>query len=164
MGVLTCFLISSVEAEPRYVDLLAELKSSRIVAPCRITSYDKDGLHCELSREPRSKFVFKYSDDPKWMPHISTDSSSVGTEIWPPVNASVVVVVGKDNIVSLFALAQNAMWRFWSPVMTGSTAIFECRPPSSVIKLVHGQKDSEKYKSWDGCMLSSQDLEGFYKW
>lgn len=157
------FLSPLAEAEPRYVDFLGELKSSETVALVRISAYSDEGLVCEALRGSPSRFTFKYSDDPKWKPFVSKDLKQVGTAIWPPVGSSLIVVVGKDKVVSLFALEENDQWRFWSPRMTDSSAMFECLPPSRTIKLVHGQKDKEQYKSWDGCLMPSRELERFYK-
>ena len=113
-----------VEAEPRWVNLLQELREAKIVAPVAIVSYDKDRLICVVDGKSKIELVLKYSIDPAWNPSrfIKSDLALVSTADWPPVGSEVVVVADKNDTVSLFAIRQKDVWRFGSPMMTGSMA------------------------------------------
>jgi hypothetical protein len=152
-----------VEAEPRWVNLLQELREAKIVAPVAIVSYDKDRLICAVKGKSKIELALKYSIDPTWNPSrfIKNDLISVNTADWPPVGSEVVVVADKSDIVSLFAIRQKNVWRFWSPMMTGSTAQFSCEPPSRPIKSDNGNPPNG---SWNGCLLPYKDLERWNRW
>jgi hypothetical protein len=149
---------SDVEAKPRSVNLLSELKAAKVVSEVTIVSYEKDHLVCSSANDPKKKRSFKYSDDPAWNPtrFIGKDLSALGTGEWPPIGSNVAVVIDKEDAISLFAYRQGDAWRFWSPVMTGSVALFNCEPPAKPIKsdtFIH------KYGSWDGCLLPLKEFE-----
>ena len=158
---LVLLLARKMEAKPRPVHLIPELKEAKVVAPVRIVSYENEGLRCVLLEGPPRSLTFKYSSDPTWNPSrfAKSDLSLMGTGRWPAAGSEVLVAADKNDLVSLFAYRQGDQWRFWSPIETGSVALFECNPPSTPIK-----RDAFIYKngSWDGCLFPAQALKQWY--
>ena len=152
---------SLAEAKPRFIRLIDELKAASIVAVVRIESYEKDHLVCVPSNNLNGKLVISYSTDKTWNPTglVVNDLKSVETGVWPPVGSSVVVVANGDRVVSLFAVETDGQWRFWSPWLTGSSASFECSVPSRVLQ----PTDGKDFESWEGCVITNEKLEPFYK-
>lgn len=157
----TFFLIAgSVSAEPRVVRLTHELTSARIVARARITSYEPDGLRFRPVMAPQVILTARYSDDPSWNPlrfvpkQWKEDAGGRQTGKWPPLQADVLIVVDAQGVLSLFAWPQGATYRFWSPAITGSVALFECEPPAAPIELLAADRFVQGvFRSWDGCVV-----------
>ncbi len=151
-------------AAVRGVNLKAELRAARLVAPIEVLDYTPDGLLFRLKDGPTKQLTARYwgAGDSKWVP---TDFAPLDfnqenlTSEWPPKGSEVVIVVGADNTISLFAWKRGSDYRFWSPWMTGSSAGFTCEPPA---KPLPGQANSSN-SSWDGCLLPVAAVEAFLK-
>ena len=152
-----------VVAESLGVDLQKELRAARIVTRARIVAYDQDRLRFQPIPEPAAALSARYSSDPTWSPvrfirdPWPGDDTGTLTAEWPPVGAEVLVVVDADGIVSLFARRIDEDYRFWSSIMTGSIAVFVCRPPArplpgNEIPRKQGGADLAP-ASWDGCLM-----------
>lgn len=165
-GAVAAFLllVQHSGAEPRGVVLIRELRQAKVVMPVRIDSYAKEGLVCTPLKGARPFKSFKYSTDPTWNPSVSVfvrrDQNSIWTAEWPAAGSEILIVVGQDGVVSLFADRQRDQWRFWSPHMTGSVALFECAPPSKPIEPVSGHENG----SWDGCVMPVKAVRQWEKW
>lgn len=149
--VISLFLFSSPAfSESLGVNLTHEL-SSNAVEVVTIVRYEKGKLvyRSQHTTVELTAFYFANSDaDKTWGPKIADpQKAEMLTGMWPPVGSEVVIVLDSKNVVSLLATKRGNDYRFWSPLMTGSTAFFECGPPASVIKTVFDQKNT----SWDGC-------------
>ena len=163
VGLALVFLASPVWAEPRGVDLRAELQSARLVAEVEIEEYTPEGLLFRLQDNPRKPLSARYwgADDSKWVPEVAATldfNQVILTGEWPPRGSNVLIVVDADNIVSLFAWQKGPDYRFWSPWMTGSLAGFTCEPPARPLP---GQADGfmGQHRGWDGCLLPVAELE-----
>lgn len=165
-GVLSAFaaLVAALElsAEPRGVNLQQELDAARLVARVRIIAYRVDGLEVQPQPEPSASVRLRYSDDPSWIPiallrrdwQRGTDPQL--TAMWPPLGAEVLVVADAHQIVSLFAWPIGNSYRFWSPVMTGSIALFNCEAPAEPVRLLSADQplgSKTSFRSWDGCLV-----------
>ena len=145
------------------VDLQKELHAARVVTLARIVAYDQDGLRFQPIPEPAAALSARCSTDPTWSPARFIrdpwpgDDTSGLTAEWPPVGAEVLVVVDADGIVSLFARRIGDDYRFWSPMMTGSFALFACRPPARPLpgnEIPREQVGADVAPaSWDGCLM-----------
>ena len=155
---------SAVSAKPRGVHLDRELASARLVTPARILAYEADGLRFQpLGRRVEPMTATYSASDPTWnpqrlVPEVWPPTDGIWTDAWPPVGAEVLVVIGEDGAVSLFAVRQGDEYRFWSPMMTGSVALFSCRPPARVLSaeaaiphMTVGQDGQPA--GWDGCLM-----------
>ena len=82
------------------------------------------------------------------------------TGYWPQKGEKVLIVINKENRVSLFARKIADKYRFWSPFVTGSIALFYYKAPALKLKDHHGLSDnSGDYRScWDGCLLPVKKL------
>lgn len=152
---------TDANAKPRWVDLEEELNLSTIVTPAKIVSYDSNLLkfHALTSTAILSA---KYSTDPTWNPNrfIRTewppkDVTTNLTAEWPPVGAEVLIVVDKEGVISLFAWPYGDNYRFWSPIMTGSLAIFNCEPFGTPLAVVNNDHPGS---SWDGCLVQKSKI------
>jgi hypothetical protein len=138
-------------AEPRGVRLRVELADAQTIARVRITSYDQGQVKWTMVNPTNGPDSARCSTDPTWTPAPSPrPSDGIHTARWPMVGEEVLVVVGKDGVVSLFAELKGDKWRFWSPEMTGSVASFECESPATDLP---GQKPGLIKHSWDGCLM-----------
>ena len=167
IGLTTVFLLTSsyreIAAESRSVDLLAELKSAHVVTRAQILAYRTDGIEFQPLPEPSRPMTAKYVDDPSWTPmgflrddwQKATEPSL--TSEWPRLGAEVLVVVDAQNTISLFGWPIGDEYRVWSPMMTGSVALFTCDPPARPLvpptASLGFMYDSDKNKSWDGCLI-----------
>src|SRR5258708_5870879 len=97
---LLLFIAQTIEAKPRPVHLILELKQARVVMPVRIDSYAKEGLVCAPVGATRPSRAFKYSTDPAWSPvrFVKSDLNSIGTAEWPVSGSEVLVVVGQNEV------------------------------------------------------------------
>lgn len=59
-------------------------------------------------------------------------------------------MVDRENTISLFAWFYEEKYRFWSPMMTGSIAAFNCKSLGTPIDLI---KEDDPDTSWDGCIV-----------
>ena len=150
-----------VYARPRPVRLLEEIRDAKTVAEVRIEAYFKN-LLVGRNLKSNSRISFKYSSDPQWNPSrfIVQDLHAAGTAEWPPVGSEVIVVVDHHNVVSLFARREIGMWRFWSPMFTGSTAAFECKSPALPLE---GAVPAINDFIWDGCLVPEQAVKNWLK-
>jgi hypothetical protein len=145
-----------VKAKPRSVDLKEELRLATIITPAKIVSYDQNLLRFQPIGNT-AILSARYSTDPTWNPsrfvHSEWPPTSEKTTLsaeWPPVGAEVLVVVDKDNVISLFAWSLDDDYRFWSPMKTGSVAVFNCKPLGVAFDLL--SKDNPDI-GWDGCLV-----------
>ena len=153
----------SVDAKSLGVDLQSELHSARVVMLARIVAYDPDRLRFQPIQGSASSLSARHSTDPTWNPTRFIrdpwpgDATSTMTAEWPPVGAEVLVVVNSEDVVSLFAHRAGEAYRFWAPLMTGSTALFFCRPPAQPLpgkELRREDAGSDANPaSWDGCLM-----------
>ena len=162
-SIFTSLLLAgAVSAEPRVVRLTDELASARIVTRARITSYEPDGLRFRPVTTPQAILTARYSDDPSWNPlrfvpkQWREDAGGRQAGKWPPLQADVLGVVDAQGILSLFAWPQGAAYRFWSPAITGSVALFECEPPAKPVETLKADAAAQgkgSFRSWDGCVV-----------
>ncbi len=156
--LFTC--VVDTNAKPRWVNLKKELDSANIVMPVKIVAYGPD----LLKFQPAGSMAIlsaKYSTDPAWNPsqiYMAWPPQAEKMDMtagWPPVGADVLVVVDKDNIVSLFAWPYGDSYRFWSPEMTESIAAFNCTALGATIRpMSQEQPDS----GWDGCWVQKSKI------
>lgn len=148
--------VGIANAEVRGVNLAEELQTASIITPAKIVSYDTDVLKFQPlgSTDVMSA---RYSTDPTWNPsgfiHAEwppKDEKVNLTAEWPPVGAGVLLVIDKENVISIFAWLFGEKYRFWSPVMTGSVAGFNCKSLGIPIELISKDDPDE---SWDGCLV-----------
>ena len=149
-------------AEVRGVNLEDELRTASIVTLAKIVSYNTDALKFQPlgSTDVMSAL---YSTDSTWNPspfiHAEwppKDEKVSLTAEWPPVGADVLIVIDKENVVSIFAWSFGEKYRFWSPMMTGSIAGFNCKSFGVPIDLVRVEDDPDT--SWDGCLVDKSRI------
>lgn len=152
--------VTDVYAEPRGINLKQELREASIVASAKIVSYDSDSLKFQLSGSI-AVLSAKYSTEPTWNPSRfilaewpPKDEKTKLTAKWPPVGSEVLVVVDRDNVISLFAWFYGNNYRFWSPMMTGSIAIFNCEQLGTPMDVLSEDNPS----SWDGCLIEKSKV------
>ena len=160
VAVLALYVLARpIWAEPRGVDLQAELKSARLVEEVVVLDYTPEGLRFALPNQDKmvEPLIARYwgAGDSKWVPDVAATldfNRDALTGEWPPKGSQVLIVVDPDNVVSLFARKKDADYRFWSPWMTGSVAGFTCAPPARPLP---GQADSVMgpNRGWDGCLV-----------
>ena len=165
--LVTCFafiliiFVNDVSAKARYVNLEEELQLASIITPAKIISYDSDSLKFQ----PLDNTVVistRYSTDPAWNPSAfihaewpPKDEKVTLTAEWPPVDAKVIIVTDKENVISIFAWPYGEKYRFWSPMMTGSIATFNCGSLGTPIDLV---SEDDPNTSLDGCLVNKEKI------
>ncbi len=164
VALALAFLASPLWAEPRGVDLQAELRSAQLVENVEILEYTPAGLRFALLNQDASvkPLIARYwgADDSKWVPEVAATldfNQDTLTGEWPPRGSKVLIVVDSDKTISLFAWKQDSDYRFWSPWMTGSLAGFTCEPPARPLPK---QADNVMgpNRGWDGCLVSVAEL------
>lgn len=169
LSLLSLLLVTSTaDAASLRVDLQQELRDARIVTLARIVAYAPDGLRFQPPGHA-APMMARYSEtDATWNPgqrvqELPSDDQTpwtawtAWTALWPAVGEDVLVVVGTHGAVSLFAVQRGNTYRFWSPIETGSVAVFSCRAPAQ--PLPGSQIDSAIMgtdlapASQDGCLM-----------
>ena len=160
---LVIFPIGSAQAKPRLVDLREELASASVVAEVKVLQYMDDRLWVQSVRDPSVRAEVRYSTDPLWNPKRFVEEGSENkkerTAVWPSLGSTVVLVLDEFGVVSLFGQLQLEGYRFWSPQVTASVALFACAPPAKIVQPVPGEGAYYRNKSWDGCLLPETDLK-----
>ena len=87
------------------------------------------------------------------------------TGYWPSIGEEVLIVVGQNGYISLFADKQGENYRFWSPYYTGSVALFCFKSPATKLPdktgLIENLRGCET--CWDGCILRCDQLKTYKK-
>ncbi|MDP3772302.1 MAG: hypothetical protein Q8Q94_02930 [bacterium] len=155
------FAFTIANAESLLVNLAEELQGASIITPAKIVSYDTDALKFQPLGST-DILSAGYSTDPTWNPsrfiHVEwpPKDEKVGlTAEWPPVGAEVLIVIDKENVISIFAWSFGEKYRFWSPMMTGSVAGFNCKSFGNPIELI--SKDDPD-TSLDGCLVDKSRI------
>ncbi len=148
--LMTVLIELPTNGEPRGVRLREELAEAQTIVRVRITGYRQGTVKWEPFEPKDAPKSARCSTDAQWTPQPSPPAADgVYTAHWPQIGDDVLVVVDKDGAISLFAQLMGDKWRFWSPIMTGSVASFDCVAPATPLK---GQERGST-GSWDGCYL-----------
>jgi hypothetical protein len=155
---IVLIMTMGLTAKPRSVFLDKELKEALITEYVEIMNYTD------------STIIFKVIDNNKLLtakirrtPTQEQGSEKPSTGVWPLKGNKVLIVVGKNGFVSMFADKQNEFYRFWSPGYTGSTAIFYFKKPAlklgdnNGLNVVKGEYET----CWDGCLLPVDKLKTY---
>ena len=160
--VFTFFAVATANAVVRGVNLAEELQTATVITPAKIVSYDTDSLKFQPLGS-NAVMSARYSTDPTWNPsrfiHAEwppKDEKVRLTAAWPPVGAEVLIVTDKENVISIFAWPLGEKYRFWSPMMTGSVAGFNCKSFGSPVELINPKDDPDE--SWDGCLVDKSRI------
>jgi|SRR5688572_20536003 len=151
--LILCVLIlhaTSVFAKPRTIYLDKELKEASLIEYVEILGY----ADSTLTVQPvggKNKITVKANGV-----SASFGIVEVLTSYWPAKGEKVLVVIGANGFVSLFATKQGEQYRFWSPFNTGSLAIFYFKKPALKLPDQKGLSyDTGEYETcWDGCLLA----------
>lgn len=166
-AIALLLLSTNGQSKPRLVDLPEEALSAHTVAIVHVHAYDDSLLRC--TREPDSAHVsFKYPvarENQISLNPIRANLDSLLTTgehltaSYPPVGAKVVVIADSGGEVSLFAGHAANGWRFWSPWVTFSVAMFRYSPPTKPV----GQNAHSDAVSWDGCVVPDSVVRSWLK-
>ena len=143
-------------AKPRFVDLDKELSEATLIKNVEVTGYTETTV-LFVDAATGEKFEVKTNGDVS--SQLKYDKNSTG--YWPNVGEKVLVVIDTDERVSLFAARVGAHYRFWSPDVTGSIALFQFKAPAVKLPNEKGvESNPEGYEScWDGCLYPVAELK-----
>jgi hypothetical protein len=144
-------------AKSRPVFLENELDSAMIVQYAVILDYQKTTLKLQLSKTGDIIECNVYSKLTK----IENYQASGLTGTLPIVGETILVVIDKYKRLSLIAKQiDNEMLRVWSPIETGSIAMFYFKAPVKPIPNEKGlELDNSDYLTcWDGCLFPIDNL------
>ena len=151
-----------VFAESRAIYLDKEIRNSLLTEYVEITNYTDSTIvfktikNGKIGSAKAIKAVVKQGQN---------ENNKFGTEYWPSVGDKVLIVVSQDREVSLFATIQNKNYRFWSPIPTGSSAMFLFQKPATNLSGKKGKKvtlqNTENYQTSneEGCLLPINKLD-----
>ena len=93
--------------------------------------------------------------------NIPADQNSNLTGFWPAAGDTVLMVLDSSSRVSLFARSSGEYYRFWSPFMTMSTAIFQYKPPFLPLpnKTSRYSSTTQSETCLDGCVIKKKIWE-----
>ena len=161
------FLSTSLFGRPRGVFLDDELRFAKFVGTVVIDRYDNQGtvyFHSIEYSDTITKALGQfYGEDGFTFPN--PDKNDL-TACSPFKKDTVLIVINSSNRVSLFARLQADKYRFWSPYMTGSIALFRFSSPAEILNsdkevknLNRTNKDQTYFACWDGCFLRKEYLK-----
>ena len=155
--ILTISMTCGLIAKPRTIYLGRELKNASLIELGEIIGYTDSTIIFKLIVNDtifnaRTNGANKVQQTKKYT-----------TGYWPLIGEKVLVVVGQNGYISLFANKQGNNYRFWSPFYTGSTALFCFKSPATKLPDNTGLKENLKnYEScWDGCLLPCNLLQTY---
>jgi hypothetical protein len=151
-------LTTGLNAKPRSVYLDKELKEALLTEYVEIVNYTDTTI------------IFKTIDSNKVLTAKIRGAVVQGqkfdkhtTGYWPVQGDKVLIVVGQNGYISLFAHKQDNNYRFWSPEFTGSTAMFYFKKPAIKLQDNKGLENNKgEYDTcWDGCLLPIDNLKTY---
>lgn len=159
-SILTLLFIMTVSikltAKPLRVVLEDIIGSSKFAGQVIVTGYNgkgniffnptdiKDTLTtASVTRQIENGYNFPYKT-----------SDNYWTENYPKIVDTVFIVVNDNGLIRIFGKQVKNNYRLWSPLMTGSIAIFEFSEPLKPIdtSMVIGMNGQSK-SSWEGCLI-----------
>jgi hypothetical protein len=158
-ALILILLVFSVNGfgKSRPVFLDKELDSAKIIQFAKILKYDKTTLTLKLTKSGKTVDCKIYCS----ISEIKDYKSSGLTGILPGIGDTILVVIDKNDRLALVAKQiDNKSLRFWSPMETGSIALFYFKAPVSPIPNEKGLGHNEKgfFTCWDGCLFPIDKL------
>ena len=158
----------SVFAESRGVYLDKEIRNSLLTEYVEITNYTDSTIVFKIIKNNKIESAKAIGGLVK---QGQNESNKFGTDYWPSIGDKVLIVVSQNREVSLFATIQNKNYRFWSPIATGSLAIFSFKKPATNLSGKKGKTvtlQNSRFKNTyienyqtsyeDGCLLPINKL------
>jgi hypothetical protein len=174
--LLILFMVCKGHAKPRTVYLDKELKGAMYFDYVEVLNYtdstiifkEIDGFQSYNSNDWFDSDNFKLSARNDTVLYAAKlkgglndlDVKKYTTGYLPKKGEKILIVINKENQVSLFANLEDGTYRFWSPYYTGSSALFCFNEPATKLKEKNGltEKLGDYETCWDGCLLSSNEL------
>lgn len=172
--VLFLFSISiNLIAKTNYYHIDNTLKNAKTIKPVVITEYKENDMYYKfLDTNSNNKIdcSIKNSSEKNRLELIKLgqiDSSYLSGK-WPNIGDTLLIVIGQNNKVDLFATFQNDFYRFWDPNTTienKSICIFN---ETSQFKKVNNcdcriYKNKEYYHCSDGCIAPIDYINSFIR-
>ena len=154
--ILITFSITGF-SKSRPVFLNIELDSAIMIQYAKIIDYQKTTLTLQLINSNDTVTCNVYSN----ISEIKDYTATGLTGLLPPIGVTILVVIDIDNRLSLIAKqVDNNKLRFWSPIESGSTAMFYYNEPVEPIPNEKGidLENSDYLTCWDGCLFPKEKL------
>lgn len=150
-------------ARPRFVNLDYELSYAKFVGLVAVNDFDTLGNIKFTSIEYNDTISFAYVGAEFSDRAMFSRPDLFLTASLPSIGDTVLVVIDSLGKVSLFAKQIEIYYRFWSPWITGSLALFSFSSPAlPVDKKWESEPVSKRYhECWDGCFLPKEYLKSF---
>jgi hypothetical protein len=159
-SIVTILLLWTVtnDLSARQLRIVVEdvIGSSKFAGEVVIIGYDGKGQMSFKSTEYRDTIsvakIGRQLDNGYDFPYKPTDN--YWTENYPHIGDTVFIVVNEHDLIRIFGKRVQNDYRLWSPLMTGSIAIFDYSAPlksidSSMVLGNNGKTES----CWDGCLI-----------
>jgi hypothetical protein len=152
-------------AKPRVVSLDYELAHSTFTGLVIVNDYDSNGNIKFSSLEFKDTTNIAFVDANFTDRNFYSNPKLFLTASLPSKGDTVLIVLDSTKDVSLFAKQTGNYYRFWSPWITGSEALFSFSPPAIAIDKACESEGASKHYSmcWDGCLLPINDLRSYIK-
>ena len=88
------------------------------------------------------------------------------TENQPFIGDKVLIVIDRNDRVKVYGKKVNMDYRLWSPLISGSIAMFDFEKPLKPIdksKLLENSNPNKNMTCWDGCLIPIDQLNLFIK-
>jgi hypothetical protein len=145
-----------LKAKPLRIVVEDVIGSSNFAGQVVIIGYDGKGQISFKSTDYKDTIsvakVGRQLDNGYDFPYKPTDNC--WTENYPYIGDTVFIVVNCNDFITIFGKQVKNDYRLWSPLMTGSIAIFEFSEPLKPIDstMVLGTQGQTK-SCWDGCLI-----------
>jgi hypothetical protein len=134
-----------------------ELDSAQIIQYAEIIKYNESILTVKLIKTGKIVECTVYSQ----ISEIKNYKSSGLTGLLPQIKDTILVVIDKNMRLSLVAKQiDKGFLRFWSPMETGSVAMFYFKYPAKPLPNEKGLDSNNKdyLTCWDGCLIPIDKL------
>lgn len=162
------------KAKPRIVYLDKELKNAMYIDFIKVIDYTDSTIVFQEIENFAGYYSYEWFNTENFVLKAKSDTAYLTSKIqkgqlgfdkfttgyMPQKGEEVLIVINKENQVSLFANLKNSVFRFWSPFFTRSTALFYFKEPALKLENKDGITDrlGEYETCWGGCLLSKSEL------
>ncbi len=147
---------SQLEAKPLRIVVEDIIGSSKFTGQVVITGYDGKGKIFFTSTDYKDTISIAKVGQPLVNGTNSEKKAADNylTENYPLIGDTVLIVVNENDLIRVFGKRIKTDYRLWSPLISGSIAIFEYATPLKPIdsSMVLGTKGTTE-SCWDGCLL-----------
>ena len=163
--IITLFVLCSLtlNAKPIRIVVSDLIGSAKYIGEVIIIKFDGQGkVYFKTTKQNdkiKSAYCGKKVNNGYNFPYRQEDN--YWTENIPFIGDTVLIIIDANERIKVYGKKVNNDYRLWSPLMSGSIALFDFEKPLKPIeqsKLLQNSDTNKTMTSWDGCLLPIDKL------